>query len=61
MSAYVVQTAEEKILRAFTAYPYLTVEQLTRCLYSSGSARYVSASSCTASHERQSTTPMSTV
>ena len=43
MSAYVVQTAEEKILRAFATYPYLTVEQLTRCFYSSGSARYVSA------------------
>ena len=43
MSPYVVQTAEEKILRTFATYPYLTVEQLTTCLYSSGSARYVSA------------------
>lgn len=38
-----VKTADEKILRAFTTYPYLTSEQLTRLLYSKGSAHYVSA------------------
>jgi len=43
VSTHVLQTAEEKTLRAFSIYPYLTVEQLTTCLYSSGSARYVSA------------------
>jgi hypothetical protein len=43
LSTYVLHTAEEKILHTFTTYPYLTVLQVTRCLYSSGSARYVSA------------------
>jgi hypothetical protein len=43
LSAYVLHTAEEKILRTFTIYPYLTVLQVTRCLYSNGSTRYVSA------------------
>ena len=38
-----VKTADEKILRAFTTYPYLTSEQLTRLLYRKGSAHYVSA------------------
>jgi Replication-relaxation len=40
---YVPQTADEKILRLFATYPYLTGEQITRLLYSNGSARYVSA------------------
>src|SRR5207248_622312 len=37
------KTSDEKILRAFTTYPYLTVEQVTRLCYAKGSARYVSA------------------
>ena len=36
-------TADEKILYTFTTYPYLTGEQITRLLYSKGSAHYVSA------------------
>jgi hypothetical protein len=36
-------TAEEKLLRAFTTYPYLTGDQLTRLFYRGGSAKYVSA------------------
>jgi hypothetical protein len=43
LSIYNLQTADEKILRTFTTYPYLTVQQVTKCLYSNGSARYVSA------------------
>src|SRR5207245_11764146 len=35
--------AEVELLRAFAAYHNLTVEQLTTWMYSSGSARYVSA------------------
>jgi hypothetical protein len=38
-----LSTADEKILRLFTTYPYLIVEQATRLLYSRGSIRYVSA------------------
>ena len=43
MAISVLTTAEEKILTLFTTYPYLTGEQVTKRLYSSGSARYVSA------------------
>ena len=43
MAISVLSTAEEKILSTFTTYPFLTSEQVTRMLYSDGSARYVSA------------------
>ncbi len=38
-----ITTADEKIIRTFTTYPYLTAEQVTRLLYRKGSAHYVSA------------------
>jgi hypothetical protein len=43
LATYTLQTADEKILRLFSIFPYLTDEQVTKLLYSSGSARYVSA------------------
>ncbi len=36
-------TTDEKILRMFTIYPYLTGEQVTRLCYAKGSSTYVSA------------------
>jgi hypothetical protein len=36
-------TVDETVLFQFTTYPYLTAEQVTRLLYSRGSAKYVSA------------------
>jgi hypothetical protein len=36
-------TTDEKILNKFATPPYLTAEQVTRLLYSRGSAKYVSA------------------
>ena len=52
MATSVLTTAEEKILDQFTTYPYLTGEQVTRLLYSSGSARYVSAKLKTLTEEK---------
>lgn len=43
MITYLLSTAVEKILRLFTTYPYLTVEQVTRLLHNRGSAHYVSS------------------
>lgn len=43
MAKRILTTAEEKILTQFSTYPYLTVEQITRLLYSTGSSTYVSA------------------
>jgi hypothetical protein len=43
MQRILLTTADETILQQFTIYPYLTGEQVTRLLYRSGSARYVSA------------------
>ena len=43
MTTYAVSYVDETIIRLFTTYPYLTAEQVTRLLYSMGSAKYVSA------------------
>jgi hypothetical protein len=43
VATYLLSTADEKILRLFTTYPYLIVEQAMRLLYSRGSIKYVSA------------------
>lgn len=43
MAKFTLTTTDEKILSEFATYPYLTGEQVTRLLYSKGSAHYVSA------------------
>jgi Replication-relaxation len=43
VAPYIPTTADATILQQFTTYPYLTAEQITRLLYSKGSAHYVSA------------------
>jgi protein involved in plasmid replication-relaxation len=43
MQRLVITTVDETILQQFTTYPYLTAAQVTRLLYSKGSAHYVSA------------------
>ena len=52
MAITIPTTADEKILTSFTTYPYLTGEQVTRLLYRSGSARYVSAKLKTLTQEK---------